>query len=394
MLPPMTTPLDPVALTQQLVQCPSVTPHEAGALALLERVLVPFGFQCYRVDRNGVPNLYARWGSKANVHTFGYNGHTDVVPIGYEQDWRFPPFAADIQAGWLYGRGSVDMKSSVAAFVSAAVSCVSAAQRTLQGAIVLTITGDEEGDATDGTIALMDWMQAQGESMAVCLVGEPSCREHLGDTIKIGRRGSFTAKITASGVQGHSAYPERSQNPILAMTNLIQTLSQGDFDQSTDYFAPSTLSVTNFDTGNTAHNVIPGHCSVIVNIRFNDSQNETLLLHWLRAHAERVTKETNVSFAIQGRTSAHSFITNPDAFANLLADAVYNSVGMRPDFSTAGGTSDARFIKDHCPVAEFGLVGKRLHAVDERASVEQIKTLADIYKCCLDMYFDRNDCFV
>ena len=379
----MTT--DPVALTADLIRCPSVTPEEGGALVLLERLLSEAGFACTRVDRGGVANLFARWGAKGAARSFGFNGHTDVVPVGNPADWTRPPFGAEIDEGILYGRGATDMKSGVAAFVAAAIDLVR--DTPPDGAILIAITGDEEGDADHGTLALLDWMEAEGERMSVCLVGEPTCPEAMGEMMKIGRRGSLNARFTARGVQGHSAYPHRARNPVAAMAALGHRLATHVLDEGTEHFDPSTLALTGIDTGNPATNVIPAACTMAVNIRFNDAHTGVGLLDWLRAEADAVQAETGVTFEMSSKISGESFLTAPGAFTDLVGDAVAAETGMRPVLSTSGGTSDARFVKDHCPVLEFGLVGKTMHQVDESVPVAQIGQLKAIYTRILQTYF-------
>ncbi|SIO50624.1 succinyldiaminopimelate desuccinylase [Rhodovulum sp. ES.010] len=376
---------DPVALTAELIRCPSVTPSEGGALRLLETRLAAAGFDCHRVDRGGVANLFARWGAKGHPKTLGFNGHTDVVPAGDTAAWTHDPFGAERRDGLLWGRGATDMKSGVAAFVAAAIDFVT--DTPPDGAVVLTITGDEEGDAIDGTAALLDWMATEGEHMAACLVGEPTSRDTLGDMMKIGRRGSMTAWFTAHGVQGHSAYPHRAQNPIPAMARLVERLSVYPLDEGTRHFDPSTLAVTTFDTGNPATNVIPGLCRATVNIRFNEAHSSDSLTEWLRAEADKVTDETGIRFDMEFKVSGESFLTPPGALSELVAGAVEAETGRRPQLSTSGGTSDARFVKDVCPVVEFGLVGKTMHEVDERVAVDQVESLARVYARILADYF-------
>ncbi|ARC87721.1 succinyl-diaminopimelate desuccinylase [Rhodovulum sp. MB263] len=381
----MTTSTDPVALTAELIRCRSVTPTEGGALELLAERLAAAGFQCRRIDRNGTANLFARWGAKGHEKTFGFNGHTDVVPAGDTAAWTADPFGAEIRDGQLWGRGATDMKSGVAAFVAAAIDFVT--DTPPDGAVVLTLTGDEEGEATDGTIALLDWMQTEGEHMAVCLVGEPTCREAMGDMMKIGRRGSMTAYFNARGIQGHAAYPQRAQNPVPALARLVQRLDAYSLDQGTRHFDPSTLAVTTFDTGNPATNVIPGQCRATVNIRFNEAHSSESLADWLTAEAARVTEETGIEIGIEIKVSGESFVTPPGPLSGLVADAVEAETGRRPELSTSGGTSDARFVKDLCPVVEFGLVGKTMHQVDERVETAQIEELKRIYTRILGGYF-------
>lgn len=376
---------DPVALTGALVRCASVTPADDGALDLIAATLEPFGFDCHRVDRNGTPNLFARWGRKGAARTFGFNGHTDVVPVGDRDAWTHDPFAATIRDGWLWGRGATDMKSGVAAFVAAA--CRFVTETPPEGAVILTITGDEEGPSKDGTAAILDWMRSQGETMRVCLVGEPTCPSELGDMIKIGRRGSMTARITAEGIQGHSAYPQRAKNPLHALVHLLDSYAVHELDKGTEHFEPSSLAITTVDTGNAASNVIPAKARATVNIRFNDAHSGASLTAWLREGAAQVTTETGVTFAIDIDISGESFFTAPGPFVTLMSRAITAETGRTPALSTSGGTSDARFIKDHCPVVEFGLVGKTMHQVDERVEVAQITALSRIYHGMLQSYF-------
>ncbi|WP_108815625.1 succinyl-diaminopimelate desuccinylase [Loktanella sp. Alg231-35] len=378
-------PIDPVTLTADLVRCPSVTPAEGGALVLLEEVLTNGGFTCTRVDRGGISNLYARWGRQGANRTFGFNGHTDVVPLGDEAAWTMPPFGAEIKDGFLYGRGATDMKSGVAAFAAAAIDFVS--QTPPDGAVVLAITGDEEADALDGTTALLDWMQANNEAMSVCLVGEPTCPSVMGEAMKIGRRGSMTAFFTITGVQGHAAYPHRAKNPMPAMARLMDVLSSRELDQGTEHFDPSSLQVLTIDTGNPATNVIPSQTRSTVNIRFNDQHSGAALTTWMQDEADKIATAFDVKIEMQLKISGESFVTPPGDLSELVGRAVEAETGRKPELSTSGGTSDARFVKDHCPVVEFGLVGKTMHQVDERVEVAQIEQLKAIYKHILTDYF-------
>lgn len=380
------TPVDAVDLTARLIQCPSITPAEGGALQVLQAELEGAGFVCTRVDRNGTPNLFARWGDKAHAKTFGFNGHTDVVPLGDEAAWTMKPFGAEVKDGFMYGRGAVDMKSGVAAFAAAAIDHVR--QTPPEGSIILTITGDEEGDATDGTTALLDWMQTEGEAMSVCLVGEPTSPETLGDMIKIGRRGSMTAWFTITGVQGHAAYPHRAKNPLPALARLMDRMASRELDTGTEHFDASTLAIVTMDTGNPATNVIPAETRGTVNIRFNDAHTGSELSAWLEQEAATVAAEFGVEIATKIKISGESFLTPPGALSALVANAVEAETGIRPEFSTTGGTSDARFVKDHCPVVEFGLVGKSMHQVDERVEVAQIPQLKAVYARILRDYFN------
>ncbi len=376
---------DPQTLTAALVRCPSVTPEEGGALVLLEQMLSEAGFACTRVDRGGVSNLFARWGDKGHARTFGFNGHTDVVPVGDEAAWTHPPFGAEEAEGWLYGRGATDMKSGVAAFAAAAVDFVT--QTPPDGAIVLTITGDEEGPAVDGTTALLDWVAAEGERMSACIVGEPTCPETIGDMIKIGRRGSMSAWFTVKGKQGHSAYLHKALNPMPAVALLAHQLSSHVLDEGTDHFDPLTCSVTTIDTGNPATNVIPAETRMTVNLRFNDLHTSASLTAWLKAEADKVMQETGVQIGIEVKISGEAFLTPPGELSKLVSEAVTAETGLVPELSTTGGTSDARFVKSHCPVVEFGLVGHRMHQVDERVWIEDIHALKRIYGRILRDYF-------
>ncbi|MBY6156055.1 MAG: succinyl-diaminopimelate desuccinylase [Pseudomonadota bacterium] len=377
--------VDPVALTADLIRCPSVTPEEGGALVLLEDLLSKAGFTCTRVDRNGTSNLFARWGNRGANRSFGFNGHTDVVPVGDEAAWTVPPFGAVEKDGMLWGRGATDMKSGVAAFAAAAIDFVT--DTPPDGAVILAITGDEEGDATDGTTALLDWMRDNNEAMTDCLVGEPTSPNVMGEMMKIGRRGSMTAWFEVTGVQGHSAYPHRARNPLPALARLMDRLASHELDQGTDHFDASTLAIVTMDTGNPATNVIPAACRGAVNIRFSDAHSGDSLSDWLRAEAEVVAEDFGVKIVTRIKVSGESFVTPPGALSDLIARAVKDETGVTPELSTSGGTSDARFVKDHCPVVEFGLVGKTMHQVDERVEIAQIHQLKAIYSRILRDYF-------
>jgi len=374
--------IDPAALTEDLIRCASVTPQEGGALQLLERLLTAHGFHCTRVDRGDVSNLFARWGQGK---TFGFNGHTDVVPVGDLKAWSVDPFGAEIHDGFLYGRGATDMKSGVAAFTAAAIDFVT--ESPPDGSVVLAITGDEEGPAKDGTVALLDWMQTQGERMDHCLVGEPTCPDVMGDMMKIGRRGSMNGYFTITGVQGHAAYPHRANNPLPAMARLMDQLSTATLDTGTAHFDASTLAVVTIDTGNPATNVIPAQCRATVNIRFNDAHSGASLTDWLQEHADEVSKDFNLRVDLDVSISGESFMTPPGELSDLVARAVQVETNRTPVLSTSGGTSDARFMQHHCPVVEFGLVGKTMHQVDERVEIAQIHQLKSIYTRILRDYF-------
>tara|TARA_A200000113_G_scaffold66461_1_gene57735 strand:+ start:968 stop:2116 length:1149 start_codon:yes stop_codon:yes gene_type:complete len=379
--------IDPVSLTADLIRCPSVTPEEGGAIELLECLLEMNGFSCTRITRGQVSNLFAKWGSGKNGRVFGFNGHTDVVPVGDLSSWSVDPFGAEVKEGFLYGRGATDMKSGVAAFVAAAIDFVN--NNPPDGSVIITITGDEEGDAEDGTVAILDWMKQNGEKIDHCLVGEPTSPSKMGEMMKIGRRGSMTAKVIATGIQGHSAYPDRAKNPILAMVKLLDILASHQLDTGTEHFDPSTLAITSVDTGNKASNVIPASTTATINIRFNDSHSGSSLVSWLEEEIDKVSAEQGIQFKTDFKITGESFITPPGELSELISEAVKKELGVQPKLSTTGGTSDARFIKNICPVTEFGLVGKTMHAIDERVEINQINQLKEIYTRILEAYFEK-----
>ncbi len=378
--------IDPVLLTRDLIRCKSVTPAEGGALQMLEKLLSEAGFETQRVDRGETANLFARWGKKQAKRTLGFNGHTDVVPVGDEAAWSKDPFGGEIENGILWGRGATDMKSGVAAFVAAAIDY--AKSRTAEeDAIIITLTGDEEGPATDGTIALLEFMDQHGEQMSDCLVGEPTCPNEFGDMMKIGRRGSITAEFTVFGVQGHVAYPHLSKNPIPALACLVQTLSAHKLDDGSSHFDPSSLEVTTFDTGNPATNIVPAKCSATLNIRFNDLHSGQSIASFLQTTADKIAADHGVAIEMNHSISGESFVTEPGPFVELVAKSVAHISGLTPQLSTSGGTSDARFMTHHCPVVEFGLVGKTMHKVDERIEIKQIEDLKSVYSNVIEKYF-------
>ena len=377
---------DPVALAQELIRCPSVTPRDEGALDALEKALTPLGFTCHRLrfEQEGTPpidNLYARIGSGA-PH-FCYAGHTDVVPPG--ENWRHDPFAAAIENGTLFGRGAADMKSSIAAFASAAARYLDG--NKLNGSISLLITGDEEGPAINGTSRMLGWLKEHGETIDHCIVGEPTATARSGDTLKIGRRGSITTYVTVRGLQGHVGYPHRARNPIPAMAALVTRLSSHTLDTGTEHFEPSSLSFTTVDVGNPATNVIPAEARATFNIRFNDSHSAESLKRWIEREANAVAQDSGCGIALKVTVGGEVFLTKPGSFTDLVATAVKNTTGEAPEFSTTGGTSDARFIRSHCPVAELGLPGGTMHKVDECVPVAEIQRLSDIYLAILEHYF-------
>ena len=376
--------LDPVALAQALIRCPSVTPKDEGALGVLEGALKPLGFACHHLvfeepGTEAVDNLYARIGSGAPLFLFA--GHTDVVPPGGQ--WKSDPFGAEIKGGVLTGRGATDMKSAIAAFAAAARHMAKSAADS----IALLITGDEEGDAVNGTRKVLEWMKDKGERIGHCIVGEPSSIAAVGDTIKIGRRGSLNVRVTVKGVQGHAAYPSRALNPIPALAEMVTKLANLKLDNGTAHFEPSTLSFTGIDVGNAATNVIPGEARAQFNIRFNDLHTPETLTGFIEDEAKAVAEQTGCEVALVQSLSGTAFVTKPGKFTDLVAKAVESVTGRRPEFSTGGGTSDARFIQDFCPVAELGLPNATMHRTDECVALADIATLTDIYVALLDAYF-------
>ena len=380
--------LDAVALTQALIRCPSVTPADAGALAVLEAALEPLGFACHRLrfeqeDTAPIENLYARLGTSAPHFCFA--GHSDVVPPG--DGCAHDPFAAVISDGVLFGRGAADMKSAVAAF-AAAVARVTA-RGPLHGSVSLLITGDEEGPAINGTAKMLGWLKARGERIDHCVVGEPTSMGRAGDTLKIGRRGSINFKVTVRGVQGHVGYPQKANNPIPALAELVTQLAGYKLDKGNAHFDPSTLAFTTVDVGNAATNVIPAGADAAFNIRFNDAHTPDSLIGWVNDRTDRIAKESGCAITVTHSVSGMAFLTQPGKFTQLISDTVSRITGQSPVFSTSGGTSDARFIKDHCPVVELGLAGATMHKTDECVAVSEIETLTDIYAALLTDYFAK-----
>ncbi|WP_372423068.1 succinyl-diaminopimelate desuccinylase [Salinarimonas chemoclinalis] len=382
-------PRSAVDLAQALIRCPSVTPAEGGALALLARVLEAAGFAVERpvFSAPGTPdveNLYARIGTGAPVLLLA--GHTDVVPPGDEGRWTHPPFSGEIVDGVLWGRGAVDMKGGIAAMLAAALDLV-ATRPDFPGSIAVLITGDEEGPAINGTVKLLEWAKARGERFDACILGEPTNPERLGDMIKIGRRGSLSGTLVVHGKQGHVAYPHLADNPIEGMVRLLAGLKATLLDAGTVHFAASNLEVTTVDVGNPATNVIPGEARAAFNIRFNDLWTPATLETEIRRRLEAAAGNAVRWEASFENTNAVAFLTEPNAFVRRVQDAVEAETGIRPALSTTGGTSDARFIKDYCPVLEFGLVGQTMHQVDERVPVAELERLQAIYGRVLEAYF-------
>lgn len=381
------SPYDPLEIAKELIRCPSVTPEDGGALAVLERYLAPLGFTCERMrfSAEGTPdvdNLYARYGS-GSPH-FCFAGHTDVVPVGDEAAWTTDPFAAQVKDGRLYGRGAADMKSAVASFTAAAERLV---RDGFQGSISLLITGDEEGPGVNGTVKMLETLAARGETIDHCLVGEPTSVEKLGDMVKVGRRGSINGWLTVHGTQGHVAYPHLADNPLPRLLEMLRRLDTQVLDEGTDHFQPSNLEITTIDVGNTATNVIPGVARAVINIRFNDLHTGAGLDSWMRKVLDAVTEEMGGRYEFTTKISGEAFMTKPGDFSALIARAIEKVTGITPELSTTGGTSDARFIRAYAPVIEFGLPNATMHKADENAGVDDITRLADIYEEILRGYF-------
>ena len=380
---------DPVAIARDLIRCRSVTPEEGGALDYLQEVLGQAGFAVHRATfaepgTAPVDNLYARIGTERPNLMFA--GHTDVVPPGDEAAWKHPPFAGDTTADALYGRGAVDMKGGIACFVAAVLDHLKAnAGKPKKGSLSFLITGDEEGVAVNGTVKLLQWAAARGETFEHCIVGEPSSLEVLGDTIKVGRRGSLNGTLIVTGRQGHVAYPDRADNPIRGVAVLIAAL-QGPLDEGSEHFDPSNLEFTTVDVGNRTVNLIPSEARARFNIRYND-RHSAIALKTLIERRAQAAAGGRVRYALEWQPSnADVFLTKPGPFTELASAAVAEVTGRKPKLSTTGGTSDARFIKDYCPVLEFGLVGQTAHQVDECAPLEELVALTAIYRRIIERY--------
>ncbi len=381
-------PVDTIPFAQTLIRHPSITPEEAGVLDTLQGTLEGLGFSCERVTFSGdgsyaVDNLYARLGT-GDPHLC-YAGHVDVVPVGDFAAWDNDPFAADIKDGVLYGRGAEDMKGAIACFVTAISQFVEEAGTDFGGSVSLLITCDEEGDTINGTRKLVPWLKDRGEIPTHCLVGEPTNPQKLGEMIKIGRRGSVNCSLTVRGKQGHVAYPHMANNPVTILVNILFRLQSHPLDEGTEFFPPSNLEVTSIDVANQAHNVIPATATAKFNVRFNTEHSAKELEEWVRRECESVGGGAEYDLDIH--ITGEPFLTKPDEFTHMLADIVRDVTGITPDFTTTGGTSDARFIKDICPVIEFGTTGKTAHMVDECVAVDDLEKLTVIYNRLLKRYF-------
>jgi succinyl-diaminopimelate desuccinylase len=383
--------LDHVALTEALVRCPSVTPDEAGALSFLEGILKPAGFACHRLmmTEAGTPdvdNLYARLGTSGPNLCFA--GHTDVVPVGDAARWTRPPFGAEIHGGIMYGRGTVDMKGAIACFVAATLRHLKKnGGRLPRGSISFLITGDEEGPSINGTMKVLDWMAANGEKIDACVVGEPTNPEALGDEIKIGRRASLNGELIVAGKQGHAAYPHLAENPVPKLARLIDRLSSTPLDAGSDNFAASSLQATVISAPNTATNVIPSEARAKFNIRYNDLWTRPRMEAWVRAQCEEAAASIGARWSVSFSGTGDVFLTKPGPLVNTMTEAVKAVMGRVPALTTAGGTSDARFIQAYCPVIEFGLVNATIHQVDEHVAVADLEKLTEIYERFIAGYF-------
>ena len=389
--------IDPVNFAAELIRCPSVTPSDEGALDLLEKVLTEIGFTCTRLpfqepDTARVDNLYARLGDAAPHICFA--GHTDVVPVGAADNWQKDPFSGEISDDKLWGRGAADMKGAIAAFVAATADYLSQNGKP-KGSISLLITGDEEGPSVNGTIKMLDWLSTQQEVIDDCIVGEPTNPETLGEMIKIGRRGSVNTTVTIEGIQGHVAYPHRAANPVPHLVQLLERLITAKLDDGTPHFQPSNLELTGFDVGNAVTNVIPALAQARFNIRYNDIWSRDTITDWINENLNAahdalnnaIDGENKFSLTVDINHSGEAFLTPTGTLSELAVGAVEKTLGMTPELSTTGGTSDARFIKDHARVIEFGLVGKTMHKVDEHVRVNDIQSLTKIYQEILSGYF-------
>ena len=376
--------IDPVEFAADLIRCPSVTPAEAGALDLMQRTLESLGFICTRYPFDEVDNLYARLGTTAP--NFCYAGHTDVVPVGDAQDWDRDPFGGQVEDGILWGRGAADMKGGIASFVAAVAANLSEGW-TPNGSISFLITGDEEGPAVNGTVKVLDAITDAGEKIDHCLVGEPTNPNTLGEMIKIGRRGSLNGVITATGTQGHVAYPTLASNPVPALLKVLTALTSRTLDEGNENFQPSNLEVTSVDVNNPAHNVIPATAKAKFNIRFNTEHKGQDLLDWINQEVTKVAQDFDGKIGADLRLPGLPFLTTPCKFTDIMAETVESVTGRKTELSTSGGTSDARFITNFAPVVEFGLIGATIHKVNEHARVDDIKNLTEIYKRLLINYF-------
>ena len=385
---------DAVSIARDLIRCPSVTPADAGALEVLEKLLTAAGFECHRLTFSAsgtadIENLYARIGS--NAPHIAFAGHTDVVPPGDESAWSVGAFSGEVRDGFLFGRGAVDMKGGIACSVAAVLDHLAAnggrPRKDDKGSISFLITGDEEDVSINGTVKLLQWAAARSEKFDHCVLGEPSNVETLGDTIKIGRRGSQSGTLHVDGVQGHVAYPHRAANPVPDIARLIVALSDEPLDHGSAQFQASNLEFTSVDVGNTATNVIPGQASARFNIRYNDNHTQESLRQLVETRLAKACGNRIRARIVWAPSNSNVFVTKPGPFTDLASAAIEEVTGRKPELSTSGGTSDARFISSYCPVIEFGLIGQTMHQLDERTPVVDLEKLTKVYRGILARYF-------
>ena len=381
--------IEPIALAKKLIRCQSVTPKDDGIMALLEEQLLSMGFTCQQhifseKNTDNVTNLYARIGKKAPNLAFA--GHTDVVPPGDIEAWRTDPFTPTIIDGKLYGRGAVDMKCAIAAFISATQNFLNTKQH--YGSISLIITGDEEGPAINGTKKLLRSLHEQGEHLDACIVGEPTSTTSVGDTVKIGRRGSITFTLVIYGKQGHVAYPQLAKNPIKSLIPLLHALTDHSLDQGNRYFDASNLEITTIDSNNPATNIIPNKISTTFNIRFNNEHTGQSLIQWVEKLCHHYLTSTNINYQLTHHISGEAFLSEKNILQKLAVDAIFETTGQHAKLSTSGGTSDARFLKEYCPVIEIGLTNTTAHKANEHANIQDIQALTMIYQKLLEKYFN------
>jgi succinyl-diaminopimelate desuccinylase len=372
--------MDVSSLLQDLIRCASVTPEDAGAQDMIINALEPLGFETHDVTRGEIRNTYLRKGTSGPHLCFA--GHTDVVPSGKEDDWTHPPFSGDIKDGKLYGRGAVDMKGNIAAFIIATEKFLNETP-DFNGSISYLITGDEEARAVDGTIKVLEWMEQENQIPDVCLVGEPTNPKNIGDELKIGRRGSLTGRLTVKGTQGHTAYPHLSDNPLPKIIKLLDVLANYEFDTGSEFFPKTHLALTTIDVGNPATNVTPAEGTAVFNMRFNDLWDK----HTLDAKLREILDSVGAPYELETRSNSPSFLTQPGAWSDTVSAAIQDITGKAPALTTSGGTSDARFIQNYCPVVEFGLINQTMHQTDEHTEVKHLDQLVEIYTNILKRYF-------
>ena len=388
--------LNPITLTQALVKCQSITPNDDGALLVVQDHLSSMGFDCSPLLFSGngsyeVKNLFATIGSDGPHLAFA--GHTDVVPPGNESSWKHPPFSAIIEGDKLFGRGTEDMKSIIACFISATEKFLKKNGKNFGGKISFIITGDEEGEAINGTPQIMEWTKKQNIKIDHCLVGEPTSNTNIGDKVKIGRRGSVNFFLTVKGVQGHTANGHRAQNPVHCLSKLITNILEKPLDEGNEFFLPTAIQIPTFDVGNPAHNVIPEYASATINIRFNDLHTPESLIKWLNEKIESIfTNIENATCKVKHEISARSFLNKPGNLSKIVSKSISQATGRneKPELATDGGTSDARFIKNYCEVIELGIRNQTLHQVDEFVFLDDLTELTKIYYKILENYFSKS----